>query len=36
MAAVRAGYVVVVQDVRGRYASEGDFETMRNEAGCST
>jgi putative CocE/NonD family hydrolase len=30
--AVAAGYAVVVQDVRGRYASEGDFEPFANEA----
>ncbi|ADB48897.1 X-Pro dipeptidyl-peptidase domain protein [Conexibacter woesei DSM 14684] len=29
---VRAGYAVVVQDVRGRYASEGRFEPFRTEA----
>ena len=29
----KRGYVVVVQDVRGRYTSEGDFEFLRNEAG---
>lgn len=29
---VRAGYAVVVQDVRGRYASEGRFEPFRSEA----
>lgn len=28
---VQSGYVVVVQDVRGRYASEGDFDPMTNE-----
>jgi putative CocE/NonD family hydrolase len=27
-----AGYVVVVQDVRGRFESEGDYETYSNEA----
>jgi hypothetical protein len=27
-----AGYVVIVQDVRGRYGSEGDFEPFRHEA----
>ncbi|HET7080100.1 MAG TPA: CocE/NonD family hydrolase [Chloroflexia bacterium] len=34
--AVQAGYVVVIQDVCGRYASDGAFEPMRNEAtdGC--
>lgn len=26
------GYVYVIQDVRGRYASEGSFEFLRNEA----
>jgi putative CocE/NonD family hydrolase len=26
------GYVVVVQDTRGRYASEGDFYTFKNES----
>ena len=26
------GYVYVIQDVRGRYASEGHFEFLRNEA----
>lgn len=30
-AAVRRGYAVVVQDVRGRYASEGEFQPYRNE-----
>ncbi len=29
--AVQAGYVVVVQDVRGRYASEGTFAPMAQE-----
>ncbi len=29
--AVRAGYIVVVQDVRGRYASEGEFVPFANE-----
>ena len=29
--AVAAGYAVVAQDVRGRYASEGVFEPYRNE-----
>ena len=29
--AARAGYVVVVQDVRGRYASEGVFDPYRQE-----
>jgi putative CocE/NonD family hydrolase len=28
----RQGYVVVVQDVRGRYASDGDFDPLRREA----
>ncbi|GGF93223.1 CocE/NonD family hydrolase [Paenibacillus abyssi] len=28
---VRQGYVWLVQDVRGRFASEGDFEPFRNE-----
>ncbi len=34
----RAGFIVVIQDVRGRGESEGDFETFRNEAadGCET
>lgn len=27
----RRGYVVVVQDVRGTFTSEGDFDPMRNE-----
>lgn len=30
--AVAAGYAVVVQDVRGRYASEGTFEPLVHEA----
>src|SRR5438067_3732180 len=30
--AVPAGYVVVVQDVRGRLASEGDFDPQFQEA----
>jgi putative CocE/NonD family hydrolase len=30
--AARAGYAVVVQDVRGRWASEGDFYAFVNEA----
>ncbi len=36
--AVQAGYVVVVQDTRGRYASEGDFNPFFEEAedGAST
>jgi hypothetical protein len=29
--AVARGYAVVVQDVRGRYASDGDFEPYRHE-----
>jgi predicted acyl esterase len=29
--AASAGYAVVVQDVRGRFASEGDFYTFRHE-----
>jgi putative CocE/NonD family hydrolase len=29
--AVQAGYAVVVQDVRGRYASEGDFDPVVHE-----
>jgi len=29
--AVARGFMVVVQDVRGRYASEGDFYTFKNE-----
>lgn len=29
--AVARGYAVVIQDVRGRYASEGDFNPYRNE-----
>jgi putative CocE/NonD family hydrolase len=29
--AARAGYAVVIQDVRGRYASPGDFEPFANE-----
>jgi putative CocE/NonD family hydrolase len=32
MRAVRAGYTVVVQDTRGRYASEGRFYAFRHEA----
>src|SRR5205823_1574659 len=27
----RRGYVVIVQDTRGRFASEGDWEPMRRE-----
>lgn len=30
--AVRAGYAVVIQDCRGRYASEGEFYAFVNEA----
>jgi uncharacterized protein len=30
--AAARGYVVVVQDVRGRYASDGDWYTFRNES----
>src|SRR5262249_36142781 len=30
--AALAGYAVLVQDVRGRYASEGDFYPFRNDA----
>ena len=30
--AAAQGYVVVIQDVRGRYTSEGDFYTFRNES----
>jgi hypothetical protein len=30
--AVRAGYAVVIQDVRGRYQSPGDFEPFANES----
>ena len=33
LAAVRRGYAVVVQDVRGRYDSEGVFEPYRQERG---
>src|SRR5215467_1263870 len=29
--AVARGYVVVIQDVRGRYASDGEFDPYRNE-----
>lgn len=29
--AVDSGYVVVIQDVRGRWASEGEFDPLRNE-----
>jgi hypothetical protein len=28
----RHGYIVVVQDTRGRYASDGDFDPLRHEA----
>jgi len=28
----KRGYVAVVQDVRGRYSSDGEFEFLRNEA----
>lgn len=31
--AVQAGYVVVAQDVRGRYGSDGEFEPNVNETG---
>ena len=31
-AAVSRGFVVVIQDVRGRYASEGEWYTFRNES----
>ena len=31
MAAARRGYIVVVQDVRGTFASDGRFEPFRNE-----
>jgi putative CocE/NonD family hydrolase len=30
--AASAGYVVIIQDVRGRYASEGEWYTFKNEA----
>jgi len=30
-AAVKHGYAVVIQDVRGRYASEGEFQPYQNE-----
>lgn len=30
--AARRGYVVIVQDTRGRFASDGEWEPMRNEA----
>ena len=29
--ATRRGYAVVIQDTRGRFMSEGDFETLRGE-----
>lgn len=32
MGAARRGYVVIIQDTRGRFASEGAWEPMRNEA----
>jgi putative CocE/NonD family hydrolase len=32
MKAAQRGYVVVVQDVRGRFTSEGDFYTFKNES----
>jgi putative CocE/NonD family hydrolase len=32
---VQAGYAVVIQDVRGRFASEGTFEPYRDEAADS-
>src|SRR5262245_52968103 len=28
----RAGYIVVIQDVRGRFRSDGEWATFRNEA----
>ena len=31
LSAVRRGYAVVLQDVRGRYASDGDFDPYRRE-----
>jgi uncharacterized protein len=31
MKAAARGYVVIIQDVRGRYASEGDWYTFKNE-----
>ena len=36
--AARAGYAVVIQDVRGRYRSEGEFYPFANESrdGCDT
>src|SRR6185437_11414444 len=30
--AVQAGYIVVIQDCRGRFASEGEFTQVVNEA----
>jgi uncharacterized protein len=30
--AARRGYIVVIQDVRGAFTSDGDFEPMRNES----
>jgi putative CocE/NonD family hydrolase len=32
MTAAARGYVVVIQDVRGRYSSDGDFYTFKNES----
>src|SRR5277367_4883313 len=32
MKAAQRGYVVVVQDTRGRFTSEGDFYTFKNES----
>jgi uncharacterized protein len=32
LGAARRGYVVIVQDTRGRFASEGDWDPMRREA----
>ena len=29
--AVKRGYVVIIQDVRGRYASDGEFDPYKNE-----
>jgi uncharacterized protein len=36
--AVARGYAIVIQDVRGRYASDGDFSPYQNEGrdGCDT
>ena len=34
--AVEHGYAVVVQDVRGRYASDGEFRPYENEAATAT